>query len=276
MWSSVMKIEIPFLAGLLFAGTDLLTRITVQGVEQALFSTVIEYGWKAIKTSGRFLPETGSEALFHRQARIWDRRKDAEIQGTALKYPTPATHSDQSRCAARWRTVGYLAAIVPFLLIVALAWLRPDLTRTEIPDWRPVLALADASWENGDLFETRHLYLKVDRIASWQQDWEGLVAAACGIKRLERAKGPYSKTFAILIRAMTAAESKQSRAGVSAVARAFSTFGEHKAATMVSLRIRPDWPQETRDSANLVAVDCWEPDAGGRSAHEPNETLLQE
>ena len=52
-----MKIEIPFLAGLLLAGTDRLTRVTVQGVEQALFSTVIEYGWNAVKTSGRFLPK---------------------------------------------------------------------------------------------------------------------------------------------------------------------------------------------------------------------------
>jgi hypothetical protein len=32
-----MKIEIPVLTGLLLAGTDLLTRVLVQGVELALF-----------------------------------------------------------------------------------------------------------------------------------------------------------------------------------------------------------------------------------------------
>ena len=37
-----MKIEIPFLAGLVLVGTDLLARVAVQGVEQAFFSTVIE------------------------------------------------------------------------------------------------------------------------------------------------------------------------------------------------------------------------------------------
>jgi len=52
-----VKIEIPFLTGLLLVGTDLLTRVTVQGVEQALFSTVLEYGWKAIASGGRVLPE---------------------------------------------------------------------------------------------------------------------------------------------------------------------------------------------------------------------------
>jgi hypothetical protein len=181
------------------------------------------------------------------------------FQATLLKCAMPASRSDQSRRAARWRTVGYVAAIAPFLLIVALAWFRADLTRLEIPDWRPVLALADASWEKGDLYEARHLYLQVDRIASWQQDWEGLVAAACGIKRLDGTEGPYSKTFAILVRAMIAAESMQSRSGMSAVARAFSTIGQPKAATMVAARIRSDWPQETRDAAHLVAVDCWEP-----------------
>jgi hypothetical protein len=34
---SIMKIAIPFLAGLLFVGTDLLARVALQGVEQAFF-----------------------------------------------------------------------------------------------------------------------------------------------------------------------------------------------------------------------------------------------
>jgi hypothetical protein len=59
-----MKIEIPFLAGLLLIGTDVLARVAVQGVEQALFSTVIDYGWKAIKTSGRPPAETGAARCF--------------------------------------------------------------------------------------------------------------------------------------------------------------------------------------------------------------------
>jgi len=62
-----MKIEISFLAGLLLVGTDLLIRATVQGVEQAFFSTAIEYGWNAIKTISRFFPKadrTGSFTAF--------------------------------------------------------------------------------------------------------------------------------------------------------------------------------------------------------------------
>jgi hypothetical protein len=39
-----MKIEIPFLTSLCLIATALLTRATIQGVEQALFATAIEYG----------------------------------------------------------------------------------------------------------------------------------------------------------------------------------------------------------------------------------------
>jgi hypothetical protein len=38
-----MKIEISFLAALVLLGTTLLTRMAARGVEQALFSTMIEY-----------------------------------------------------------------------------------------------------------------------------------------------------------------------------------------------------------------------------------------
>jgi len=59
-----MKIESSFLAGLLLVGNDLMARAVVQGVEQAFFSTAIEYGWNAIKTIGRFFPEAGRTASF--------------------------------------------------------------------------------------------------------------------------------------------------------------------------------------------------------------------
>jgi hypothetical protein len=38
-----VKIEIPFLAALVLVATSLSARVAGQGVEQALFSTVIEY-----------------------------------------------------------------------------------------------------------------------------------------------------------------------------------------------------------------------------------------
>ena len=57
-----MKIEIPFLAGLLLIGTDLLARVAVQGIEQALFSTAIEHGLNVIKTSrARGCVESGGQ-----------------------------------------------------------------------------------------------------------------------------------------------------------------------------------------------------------------------
>lgn len=51
-----MKFEFSFLATLLLIGTDLLARVAVQGVEQALVATVMEYGLGGMKSAFRRLP----------------------------------------------------------------------------------------------------------------------------------------------------------------------------------------------------------------------------
>ena len=53
-----MRIAISFWAALLFVGSDLLARAAIQGVEQALFSTVLAYGWNGIRAGLRFFPVT--------------------------------------------------------------------------------------------------------------------------------------------------------------------------------------------------------------------------
>jgi len=51
----VMKIEIPILAALLLLGSELMARAAVQGVEQALVSTVIEWSMSRVKSAGKIL-----------------------------------------------------------------------------------------------------------------------------------------------------------------------------------------------------------------------------
>ena len=51
-----MKIEISCFAALFLIGTELMLRVGVQGIEQALLSTVIEYGTNGIKAGRRLLP----------------------------------------------------------------------------------------------------------------------------------------------------------------------------------------------------------------------------
>jgi hypothetical protein len=48
-----MSIAISFWAALFFVGTDLLARAGNQGVEQALFSIVLDYGWNRIRAGAR-------------------------------------------------------------------------------------------------------------------------------------------------------------------------------------------------------------------------------
>jgi len=49
----VMRIEISFLAAALFVGTDLLARVAVQGIEQALLSTAVEWSLNRINAARR-------------------------------------------------------------------------------------------------------------------------------------------------------------------------------------------------------------------------------
>lgn len=109
-----------------------------------------------------------------------------------------------------------------------------------------------------DLYQARHFYFQAGRIASWRKDWAGLVAAACGFKRLDGVVGPYSKAYSMLIRATTAAELMQSRRGIATVATAFATIGSDQAATAVLARIQPDWPDETHDAGDAQLLEaCW-------------------
>jgi hypothetical protein len=53
-----MKIEIPVVAALLLIGTDLFARMAVQGIEQALLSTAIEWSSTRIKAGVKSFPNT--------------------------------------------------------------------------------------------------------------------------------------------------------------------------------------------------------------------------
>src|SRR5262249_29254413 len=154
-----------------------------------------------------------------------------------------------------WK-ISYRASLPAFLVLMALTWTQCDFGRQENPDWKTVLALADAVREKGDLYYAKHLYLQAGKFAVWRDDWAGLLAAACGIKTLERERGPYSSTNAVLLRAMVAAEKRQSRSGLVAVAKAFAALGEDKVASMVLSRARKDWVEETNDSADTVYAGC--------------------
>ena len=158
--------------------------------------------------------------------------------------------------AKSWRAIIYRASILAFLVLAALTWSQCDFSGREIPDWKPVLALADAAQEKGDLYYAKSLYLQGGRLAVWRDDWAGLLAAACGVKKLERERGPYSSTNALLLRAMVAAEKRQSRLGLVAVAKAFAALGEDKMASMVLSRNGKNWVEETNDSADIVSPGC--------------------
>jgi len=156
--------------------------------------------------------------------------------------------------ATRCRVITYIAAVSPALLLIVVASVYPDLTRTAVPDWRPLISLADEASNRGDQYEARRLYLQVDRVAYWQKDWEGLVAAACRINKLDGVNRPNSKALSILFRASTTAERAQSRQGLATVAKSLALLGSDQAASAVLARIQPSWPNEALSFDNLTSL----------------------
>jgi hypothetical protein len=147
---------------------------------------------------------------------------------------------------------------VVFPVLAALTWTQCEFSGREIPDWKPILALADAAWGEGDLDDAKHLYLQAGKFPVWRDDWAGLLAAACGVKRLERESDPYSSAHALVLRAWVAAEKMQSQSGLVAVAKAFAALGEDKVASMVLSLVGKDWVEETNDSTDIVSPGCWD------------------
>ena len=184
------------------------------------------------------------------------RKQNRPVESGILTIEQP--HSGENHRAKSWSAITYRPSLLAFLFLAALAWRQCDFSGREIPDWKPVLALADAAREEGDLYYAKSLYLQGGKFAVWRDDWAGLLTAACGIKKLERERGPYSSTNALLLRAMVAAEKRRSRSGLVAVAKAFAALGEDKVASMALSRIGKNWVEETNDSAYIVSPGCWD------------------
>jgi hypothetical protein len=117
-----------------------------------------------------------------------------------------------------------------------------------IARWQDRLHEAEDAMRGGDIYSARSLYAQAARIASWNDDWAGVLNAACGVKQLERPRDGYFVTRTLLVRAMIAAGNQRSAPGLAAVADAFASIGEHKAAAMVRSRIHSDFPIQAADS----------------------------
>ena len=183
-----------------------------------------------------------------------DRNRSVASGALAIARP----NWEQNHCAESWRAVIYGALLLLFVVLGVFVWTRWNFSARTIPDWQPVLALADAVLEKGDLYYAKSLYLQAGRLSAGRDDWAGLLAAACGMKKLERQRGRRSETTVLLLKAMAAAKAQQSRSGLAAVAQAFTALGQDQVAAMVLSQSGQGWVEETSNPANSVSLDCWQ------------------
>jgi hypothetical protein len=171
--------------------------------------------------------------------------------------PDAQAHSGKNLSANSWHAVGLPAVLLLSLSLALLLATRWDFSGREIADWRPILERANTTRESGDLHYAKSLYAQAGQLSARNDDWAGLLAAACGMKKLERQIGRRSETTALLLKAMNAAETRQSRSGLVAVANAFTKLGHDSVAAMVLSHVGEDWIQEPVNSALAIRLDCW-------------------
>jgi hypothetical protein len=148
--------------------------------------------------------------------------------------------------------------VLPLLVIFVPARVYPDLNRREISDWTPQISVAVESLQTGDFIRPDTFIYRQAGLLLGERIWAGLVAAACGFKRLDGVVGPYSISSSMLIYPTMAAELMQSRRGIATVATAFATIGSDQASKAVLARIQPYWPDETNDAGDAQLLEaCW-------------------
>lgn len=150
------------------------------------------------------------------------------------------------------------------LLLLALGFLSVALWRGEpskapdrsTPLWKPSLEQAEISRKKGDLYGAANFYAYAAQAASAEDDWEGLLAVACGLQKMGDSLGPPLSSHTILSRAMAAAQRKQSTEGLQAVAIAFKMSGEWFAAMAIS-RIQQGSLNREQMAGYLKHETCW-------------------
>ena len=195
------------------------------------------------------------------ETRAGDQSLGGQNVSVGSRTVTLAQPHSEEHCANLWRAATHWTVLLLFLSLAVLLGTLWDFSRRESPDWKPVLALADTARERGDLYYAKSLYSQAGRLSAWRGDWGGLLAAACEMKKLEKQTGRHSETNALLLSAMVAAKTRQSRSGLVAVAQAFTALGQNKVASMVLSHAGKDWVEEINYSADVVSPDCWGPQA---------------
>ena len=94
----------------------------------------------------------------------------------------PIAQPGENLRAKSWSAITYRASLLAFLVLAALAWTQCDFSGREIPDWKPVLALADGAQEKGDLYYAKSLYLQGGGSQSGATIGQGYSPRLAGLK----------------------------------------------------------------------------------------------
>ena len=111
-----------------------------------------------------------------------DQNRPVESGTFTITQPHTKPHSEENLRAKSWWKISYRASLPAFLVLMALTWTQCDFSGREIPDWKPVLALADAAREEGDPYYARVCICKGGSSQSGATIGQGYSPLPAGLK----------------------------------------------------------------------------------------------
>jgi hypothetical protein len=167
------------------------------------------------------------------------------------------------------KILGPLALVLVFLWLF-LWWRAPSKVNEQpVPIWKHSLEQAEILQKEGDFYGASGFYAHAARLAASVDDWEGLLAVACGLQKIGDPLESPMNSHAILIHAMLAAQRTQSTEGLQAVAMAFKLTGEWFASIALS-GIRKNWFQQRLTPGELNPDMCG-PEAQSMKADDEHQ-----
>lgn len=158
----------------------------------------------------------------------------------------------------RWLCLWFrVLPLILFLFLLAVIFFQsPSRLEPLTVDWKENLTRAEGAARRTDTYAALALYDQVLREASLTQDWEPLLAIACGLKKLKRLRGIGLTAESALLRATAAAIEKRSRRGVRCAAKGLRRLGDPEVASLALSRVDESWPAEELNGAVACRLAC--------------------
>jgi hypothetical protein len=149
-----------------------------------------------------------------------------------------------------------LPLVLLLVLIAGLLFQSPHAFKAPPIEWKKRLTWADGAVRKNDIYGALAIYDQVFREASFAEDWEALLAVACGLIKLRRLRGIGLTAETVLVRIIPTAAEQHSWRAVRCAAKGLKSLGVADIASATLSRIPEDWLAENDGNESQQGDAC--------------------